>query len=103
MNLTDPITITPPSITRQDGSVRNFNPITLNNLDVTIIDSVERKNVIVQIRPLPMPLVLWEGESYTTIGDYTQAEVEARIIELLGNEPSKVLQSLFSPPVRPIQ
>lgn len=101
MNLTNPITITPPSFTRKDGTVRSFNPITLTELDVTIIDNAKRKSVVAQIRPVPRPLVLWNGDAYTTAGDYTQAQVEARILELLGNNPSSVLEGLFLPPVRP--
>jgi hypothetical protein len=50
MNLTNPITITPPSITKKDGTVKNFDPIVL---------------------------------------------AEARILELLGDNPSVVLQNLF--------
>ena len=99
MNLANPITITPPSFTRSNGEVRTFNPITLNELDVTIIDNNKRKSVVAQIRPVPRPLVLWEKEAYTAAGDYTQAQVEARILELLGNDPKSVLEGLFLPPV----
>lgn len=102
MNLTNPISITPPAITKADGSVKTFNPITLNELDVTIVDNVKRKSVVAQIRPVPRPLVLWQGESYDVAGDYTQAQVDARITELLGDNPAKVLEDLFVPP-QPIQ
>jgi hypothetical protein len=97
MILAQPITVTPPSITKKDGSVKTFNPITLNELDVTIIDNAKRKSVVAQIRPVPMPLVLWSGADYDAAGDYTQAQVEARVLELLGNEPAKALENLFVP------
>jgi hypothetical protein len=100
MNLTNPITITPPSFTRKDGTIRSFNPITLTELDITIIDNAKRKSVVAQIRPVPRPLVLWSGDAYTTAGDYTQAQVEARVLELLGNDPKSILEGLFLPPVR---
>ena len=32
---------------------------------------------------MPLKLVLWEGAAYTAIGNWTQAQAEARIIELL--------------------
>jgi hypothetical protein len=99
MNLTNPITITPPPIAKADGTVRNFNPITLTELDLTIIDNSKHKSVVVQIRPIPRPLVLWTGDAYTSAGDYTQAQVEARVLEVLGNEPAKVLESLFVMPI----
>lgn len=101
MNLANPVTITPPAITKADGSVKTFNPITLNELDITIIDNSKHKSVMAQVRPCPRPLVLWTGESYTAAGDYTQAQVEARVLELLGNEPAKVLEGLFVPPAPP--
>jgi hypothetical protein len=100
MNLTTPITITPPAITKADGTVKTFNPITLTELDVTIIDNAKRKSVVAQIRPVPRPLVLWTGEAYDAAGNYTQAIVEARVTELLGNDPKAVLEGLFLPPVR---
>lgn len=100
MNLTNPITITPPSFTKKDGTIRTFDPIVLESLDITIIDSNDRKSVIVKIDPCQRPLVLWENESYDAVGDYTQAQVEARINELLGNDPSKVLENLFVIPQR---
>ena len=101
MNLSSPITITPPAITKADGTVKTFNPITLNELDVTIIDNSKRKSVMVQIRPCPRPLVLWVGDAYDAAGDYTQAQVEARVLEVLGSDPKTALEGLFLPPARP--
>lgn len=101
MNLANPITIQPPSITRANGEVRVQKPITLTELDVTIIDNAKRKSVFAKIHPVPLPLVLWEKDGYDAAGDYTQAMVEARITELLGNDPKTVLESLFLPPARP--
>jgi hypothetical protein len=101
MILAQPITVTPPSITKKDGTVKTFNPITLTELDITIIDNAKRKSVVAQIRPLPMPLVLWSGSDYDSAGDYTQAQVESKITELLGNEPAKALEDLFVPKFPP--
>ena len=101
MNLPNPVTIQPPTITRSNGEVRVQKPITLTELDVTIIDNSKRKSVVAQVRPCPFPLVLWTGEAYESAGDYTQAQVEARVTELLGNDPKAVLEGLFVPPVAP--
>jgi hypothetical protein len=101
MNLSNPITITPPAITKADGTVKTFNPITLTELDVTIIDNAKRKSVVAQLRPCPRPLALWEKEAYDLAGDYTQTQVESRVLELLGDNPSSVLEGLFLPPARP--
>ena len=101
MILAQPITVTPPSITKKDGTVKTFNPITLTELDITIIDNAKRKSVVAQIRPLPLPLVLWSGVDYDSAGDYTQAQAEAKITALLGSDPAKVLESLFVPKLPP--
>lgn len=98
MNLPAPVTIQPPSFTRSTGEVRTFKPITLSELDITILDNAKRKSCVAQIRPCPRPLVLWTGDAYTAAGDYTQAQVEARILELLGENPAAVLSSLFVAP-----
>jgi hypothetical protein len=100
MNLSNPVTIQPPTITRANGEVRVQKPITLTSLDVTIIDNVKRKSAMAQVRPCPYPLVLWAGEAYDVAGDYTQAQVEARVLELLGSDVKAGLEGLFVPPVR---
>jgi hypothetical protein len=97
MNLPAPITITPPSFTRSTGEVRSFQPITLATLDVTVIDNAKRKSCTAQIRPCPHPIVLWEGEAYDAAGDYTQAQVEARVLEVLGSDLKAGLERLFVP------
>ena len=100
MNLPAPITIQPPTITRANGEVRVQKPITLSVLDVTIIDNATRKSCVAQVRPCPFPLVLWEKESYDAVGDYTQAQVEARVLELLGTDIKAGLEKLFAMPKR---
>lgn len=101
MNLASPVTIQPPAYTRANGEVRTLPPFTLSELDVTIIDNAKRKSCMAQLRPCPRPLVLWTGAEYEAAGDYTQAQVEARITELLGTDPKAVLEGLFVPPAPP--
>ena len=101
MQLSSPVTITPPSFTRSTGEVRTFQPITLTELDITIIDNAKRRSCVAQIRPCPRPIVLWEKATYDAVGDYTQAQVEARVLELLGSNPKATLEGLFASPVRP--
>ena len=95
MQLASPVTITPPSFTRSTGEVRTFQPITLTELDITIIDNAKRKSCVAQIRPCPRPIVLWENAAYDAAGDYTQAQVEARVLELLGADVKAGLEALF--------
>ena len=101
MQLSAPITIQPPTITRSTGEVRVQRPITVSELDVTLIDNAKRKRCEARIRPCPYPLVLWTGAAYDAAGDYTQAAAESRILELLGSDVKAGLEGLFVPPVRP--
>lgn len=100
MNLSSPVTIQPPSITRHNGEVRSFTPITLNSLDITILDNSQRKTCLARIHPFPFPLMLWSGEAYDAIGDYTQDQVEARVLELLDSDIKAGLEALFVMPER---
>lgn len=101
MQLVSPVTIQPPSFTRNNGEVRSFNPITLSELDITLIDNAKRKTCEARILPCPYPLVLWKGEAYDAAGDYTQEHAETRILELLGSDIKAGLEALFTPPQRP--
>lgn len=101
MQLPQPITIQPPTITRKSGEVRVQKPITVSELDITIIDNAKRKSCVARIRPCPFPLTLWEKAAYDAAGDYTQSQVEARVLELLGSDVKAGLEALFVPPVRP--
>lgn len=47
-----------------------------------IVDSVSRKIATAMILELG-PLVLWEGEAYDAIGQWTDADAIARVKELL--------------------
>jgi hypothetical protein len=60
----------------------------------SIIDSQDYKNVITEVTlaynengyPITKQLVLWEGEAYDAIGQWTDEQAEARIKELLESE-----------------
>jgi hypothetical protein len=69
-------------------------PLVLNELDVVLMDHESRKLVLAKVHPLAGPLSLWRGSEYDEAGDYTQAQVEAKIKELLGENLER-LPSLF--------
>lgn len=73
---------------------------TISELPVTIIDSERLRTVRVQLRPFMKPLTLWEGDAYDAAGDYTQAQAEARILEVLGSDIKAGLENLFVIPSR---
>ena len=95
IHLNEPITINPPPFTKPDGSIQTVNPYTMSNLDFAIIDHPSKKTAMAKIFPCPKPLILWQGTDYDNIGDYTQAQVDSRITELLGSNIKASLESLF--------
>lgn len=101
MKLPSPVTIQMPPITIQPGQVRTFDPITYTDLPLVTIDVSHMKRCEARLGLCPRSLVLWEGEAYDAAGDYTQAQVEARVLELLGPDIKAGLGALFMPPVRP--
>lgn len=89
MKLTNKITITD----------YNGSPKEIDHLDLIIVDHNPRKMVLCHIDPYPTPLILWKDKEYDEIGDYTQKNIEDRVLEILGNNPSIILQGLmFSKP-----
>lgn len=96
MILNNPVVLTPPSITKEDGSTIQFPSITLSELNYVLYDDASKKIASVFIKGLPKPIILWKDIEYTNIGDYTQVQIETRISELLGDNPQSFLQSLFN-------
>lgn len=94
MNLNEPIIVNPDPIRRRDGSLKNLATITLNELKLVILDDVNAKTCSVRISPFPKPLVLWSGNDYDLAGDYTQEQLENKLLEVLGNDPASVLKNL---------
>jgi hypothetical protein len=97
VQLSQPVTLQPPAYTRSNGEVRVREQITLAELDITIIDNAKRKSCLAWVRPCPYPLTLWSGDAYDAVGDYTQAQVEAKTLEALGEDIKAGLEGLFQP------
>ena len=58
--------------------------ITLTEINITrIVDRPNDKIVRAFIRELFEPLILWEGAEYDTAGQWTDVDVQNRIITLL--------------------
>ena len=70
ITLQTPVTVTPAVVVAE---------LTIDR----IIDTPSRKEVVAFIREIPRPIKLWEGAAYDAIGDWTQAQAEARILEVL--------------------
>lgn len=94
MNLENPIVVTPDPIRKRNGSLKNLPSITLSSLDFVILDDVKNKTCSVRIKPFSTPLILWNGDAYDVAGDYTQAALESRLLEVLGENPENILKTL---------
>jgi hypothetical protein len=100
MNLLSPVTIQRPSYVGINGEAKTPRPLTLTELDITIIDNAKRRVAEARLLPCPRPVVLWEKEAYDAAGDYTQAQVEARVLEVLGSDVKAGLEALFVRPTK---
>ena len=92
----DAIKLNPPSRIGIDGVEETFLPVWILDLDFTLNDNKRARIASVRMFPLPpKPLILWEGDEYDLMGDYTQLQVDERIQSLLGDDPASVLERLF--------
>jgi len=71
-------------------------PIIISEIEFMISDSPYKKTVQVFIKGCSKGLTLWSGASYDAIGDYTQEQVDMRVLELLGDNPSQKIKDLYS-------
>ena len=99
------VTIQPPTIHRpargnEPAQERVQKPIVFTELDITTVDNEKRKLATARIASCPYMLTLWEGADYDKAGDYTQSDVEARVLKLLGKDTKAGLEALFVLPVR---
>jgi hypothetical protein len=67
--------------------------LALDRLAPVFIDDSARKIVLARLHPAFRPIMLWRRETYDAIGDWTQAQAEAKIIELLGDNQQETLHS----------
>jgi hypothetical protein len=95
MKFNKTITVNPPIFIDILGKTVVPNPIVMNELILTFTDNPQNKTVNVKINNIPKPIVLWFGQDYDNIGDWTQAQAEEKITEILGENPEIVLRSLF--------
>jgi hypothetical protein len=82
---------------------RGSEPVTrtFSELPLTLIDDSRARRVLARLSFCP-PLLLWEGETYDAVGDYTQAQAEARVLELLGPNLQTAIAAMFEA-ARPVR
>ena len=69
--------------------------ITISKLEFVLMDNSSKKLAVAALTAIPASITLWSGADYDAAGDYTQAAVEARILEILGPDPRAKLKSLI--------
>jgi hypothetical protein len=95
MKLNNTISITPPPFINNIGVTVFPSLLLLNSLDFMLTDNSKNKIVSVDIMGIPSPITLWSGKDYDNAGDYTQAQAESKLLDLLGNDPAATLRALF--------
>jgi len=97
IKLKSPITINVPSIKKSDGSTKEFSPVVLNEIDFIVTYDNSRKFASAIIKGVNRNITLWSGDDYDKAGQFTDKDVDARVSEILGNDPAKSIEALFQP------
>jgi hypothetical protein len=93
ITLPSPITFTPPAL-----PFLRFNPITVSQIDWSVSYDNSKKQATATIHaPIGRNITLWKGEEYDAAGQFTDAQVAARVAELLGEDLATGLTRLFDP------
>lgn len=95
MNLDQEIAIQPPPFTDHNNKLVQPNVIRFKTLNISYIDNPLSKTVYAQIQNIPNRLLLVDKNEYDIWGDYTQQQIENRLLEKLGDDVGKTLRSLF--------
>jgi hypothetical protein len=71
--------------------LRTGKTLTKQAFSLALLDVQSDKAVYAMLFPVTKRIPLWQGEAYDAAGDYTQAQAEARLMEVLGSDPASVL------------
>ncbi len=94
--LSKPVTVQQPPFTEPNtNKLVNPLPMTLEKLSVVFIDNEENRSLSAQIKYFPTLMILFEKDDYSNLGDYKKSQLESRLLDMLGDDAKKVLQSLF--------
>jgi len=71
-------------------------PIELNQLVISFQDNPQNKTIFAKIEGFPISLLLFGPKGYSLLGDnWTQKDLETKLLSLLGDDPSQYLQLLL--------
>lgn len=96
ITLDSPITIIVPHL-----AYYTFKPIIVEKIDWSVsYDNTKREAYVAFHAPIGRRMILWSGDEYDAAGQFTDAQVDARVAELLGDDLSAGLHKLFDPKYR---
>lgn len=95
MKLDNSITIIPPPVMNDNGSINQSAPIILSELDVTYSDNPKNKTYYATINKIPQLITLFNKEDYDNAGLITKQQAEEKLKSLLGSNPGSYLRALF--------
>lgn len=96
MKLSEKINVLPPPFSDNSGNVTTPGPIVTDELNLVFSIEPNRQSIQVSIEHFPLPITLYSGASYDELnGAWNQSVLEHRLLQILGNNPSLVLRSLF--------
>lgn len=59
--------------------------VTINKLTIQrMVDLPGQKKVVCFVKEIPTPIILWEGDTYDSIGQWTDVNVLARLRQIYG-------------------
>lgn len=96
MKLSQKINVVPPPYSDNAGKVTVPEAIATDTLNLTFTIEPESKSINVGIDQFPLPITLYSGPSYDELnGSWNQGTLEEKFLQILGDNPSGVLRSLF--------
>ena len=98
ITLSSPATITPPPFTLADGTLVTPDSITFSTIDYVVRYDSTAEFCRANLKGLNLTITLWKGADYESAGNWTDADTDARLLSLLGSNPSEILQALYPKP-----
>lgn len=95
MKLNQTIKVSPPPYSDNNGKVTHPPELVFDTLNVSYTDTPSSRTVTARIDKIPQSIVLYAGDQYDLIGDWTQHQAEQRLLQLLGDDPATYLRQLF--------
>jgi len=61
------------------------NPAIIKVTVKRVIDNIEKKKVVAHVKEFTGKITLWEGDAYTAIGQWTDTDVQGRLLAIYNN------------------